>query len=694
MIFEELYMQDFRCFAGENRIRLSTGGSENTTVLFGTNGSGKTTILNAFTWCLYGETTLGLEEPKSLVSHSSVYGAKKGDQVEAVVIVRFTHDKRRYTLTRRRVEERSDSATLKTDIVLDSQAALKITEVDGSTISAPNPEALIDNLLPNRLHKYFFFDGERIEDRLMKGTKEVKQAVTDLMGLEIIERAIQHLGTGVKKGLNHDLAKYGDVQLGEIVSKIEEDEQKREAATQNRDRIDSEVQAAQDMLSVIDARLKELEQTKAVQEKIEQSEAEYQDTKASIKGRNEEIRALVSRQAFLSFTEPLVDTCKHLIEKAREKGEIPAQIKRQFVDDLLAAGKCICGTPLVEGQREFSRVASWRERAGDSEIEEKAIQVAPQLLQFTDGRKAFFDQLDSNLNQHVILKRKLQEIEDEIDENRRKLGEGGSEEVDELLKRREEINSKREDALMMQGRVDQIIMQLTSQIKNLEETKAKYEVASKEEKIVKERQRVADAARQFLEDLYSIRAEEVRSELDKRIKDTYQKISFKHYWPELDSEFGLALKSEIGKDKVGYEIGKSTGENQILSLAFIGSIADYARTIEKKKAERRSNSIGFRGGVYPLVIDSPFGQLDGSPKMHLAERLPLLSDQLIIVVTQDKGLDAYETKMRKMAGKVYVLNWYTRKRDREEKIKVDGRTFDYVSTSNREYDWVEIEEVK
>jgi DNA sulfur modification protein DndD len=53
----------------------------------------------------------------------------------------------------------------------------------------------------------------------------------------------------------------------------------------------------------------------------------------------------------------------------------------------------------------------------------------------------------------------------------------------------------------------------------------------------------------------------------------------------------------------------STGENQVLSLSFIGAIIDRVRDWSRK--DRQSQWLmPPDGGNYPMVMDSPFGSLD------------------------------------------------------------------------------------
>ena len=55
MILHKLEMYNFRQYIGKQNVEFSADPEKNVTVLIGVNTSGKTTIVRAFEWCLYGK---------------------------------------------------------------------------------------------------------------------------------------------------------------------------------------------------------------------------------------------------------------------------------------------------------------------------------------------------------------------------------------------------------------------------------------------------------------------------------------------------------------------------------------------------------------------------------------------------------------------------------------------------------------
>jgi DNA sulfur modification protein DndD len=63
--------------------------------------AGKTTLLNAFTWALYGTMSDDVEEQDRMVTDSVWRALPAGDSTELAVEVRFDHERHDYRLRRR-----------------------------------------------------------------------------------------------------------------------------------------------------------------------------------------------------------------------------------------------------------------------------------------------------------------------------------------------------------------------------------------------------------------------------------------------------------------------------------------------------------------------------------------------------------------------------------------------------------------
>ena len=142
-----------------------------------------------------------------------------------------------------------------------------------------------------------------------------------------------------------------------------------------------------------------------------------------------------------------------------------------------------------------------------------------------------------------------------------------------------------------------------------------------------------------------------RIELDSKIKDVFSRITRKDYRvPVLTKDFELKIVSTLKGDITEDSEVLSTGEGQITSLSFIGSLVEYAR--EKTKQEFLSD---FSGGDFPIVMDSPFGNLDETHTANVASNIGKLASQVIIVVSDKQWGKDVEDNIRHQVGKMYKM---------------------------------------
>ena len=153
-----LQLCNFRQFYGKTtRIKFASG-ERNTTVIYGNNGAGKTSILNAFTWVLYEKFTAAFACPELLINQRAIAEAQPEQAIECWVELQFERDRKLYQL------KRKCYANKKARQVQYSQAQLfMLVAGDDGRWYPPlePPEDIISRILPASLHQYFFFDEKR-----------------------------------------------------------------------------------------------------------------------------------------------------------------------------------------------------------------------------------------------------------------------------------------------------------------------------------------------------------------------------------------------------------------------------------------------------------------------------------------------------------------------------------------------------
>ena len=92
MKLQSITLTNFRQFKGTQTFDLSSDDLKPVTLIFGANGAGKTALLNAFTWGLYGNMSEDVEQQHRLVTDIAWRMLPLGDTVEVAVEIKFDHE--------------------------------------------------------------------------------------------------------------------------------------------------------------------------------------------------------------------------------------------------------------------------------------------------------------------------------------------------------------------------------------------------------------------------------------------------------------------------------------------------------------------------------------------------------------------------------------------------------------------------
>ena len=256
---------NFRSFYGKTpEINLAGGDIHNTTIIHGNNGSGKTSLLNAFTWVLYEKFSAAFASVEQLVNKRAIAETQIGQAVECWVEINWEHEGKRYNVKRqcRGYKNQTDFDIGKTELFM------QVAGDDGRWyFPLQQPEEIIGQILPASLHQYFFFDGERIEEIVRSDKKaEIAEATKIFLGVEVINRSIRHLGEA-KKTLENELKAIGDSEIKKLLREQEKLEKEIERITKRQTEIKQELEYQQTFKKETSTRLRELSAAKEIQER-------------------------------------------------------------------------------------------------------------------------------------------------------------------------------------------------------------------------------------------------------------------------------------------------------------------------------------------------------------------------------------------------------------------------------------------
>lgn len=681
MILRAIRLVNFRQFMGEQRFPLDVVPDRVVTLLFGGNGAGKTTLLNAFTWCLYGDLSHDMEHPERLVTDLVWQSAAFGEEVPVVVEVEFEHEGDLYRAQRVasiRKEEgarRAPSADLKLWVTKDGQ---------NKTVDAPQQK--MESILPQHLSRFFFFNGERIEKLVeAQAYAEVKKDINSLLGLEQVERALQHLPKLDRK-LGAELRKHGGVKAAEIQEQIELKEEKLEGFRAERENLRDGLATISEEHGKVRELLLQHSAAGPLQAQRDQAEEQLTKARADLEKHQRTYQHQVGTRGYLAFVGPLSQQVAELAAALHERGSLPAPLKRDFVDSLIEDARCICGTELGPGTAALRHVEDWRAKAGLAEVEAAWQRLDGEVKRVGESRS----ELRSRLQDLAADQQNDREAISRWDGQRADLEEKVKkipvEEVARLEARREKLQARMNEANQQVGAAESKINELKAEIVALRnELKAAAisdAVAQKARKRLDLVSSVSDALREILQ----IRAAEMQARLDAKVKEVFAQITVKPYYPELTDDFELGLYQKH-PDGTVLPVPKSTGENQILSLSFVAAVSQLAREVAQGRDE------GSDSGEYPIVMDAAFGSLDENYKRDVAYALARLAPQMIVMVSKGQGQGEVFDQLRPHCNHLGVIVGHmTSTGTNSETIELGGYEYPYIDTG-AEKDWAELTEV-
>ena len=496
-----------------------------------------------------------------------------------------------------------------------------------------------------------------------------------------------HLDGKVRKTLESELEDIGDPETQQLLERKRGREKEKERLTarvreeeENRDKHDK-------IRRDIETRLRQLKDAQADQMRREQLQKEHERRKDLLAEIRRELADVVSSHSLAVFLGPMVDRFDAMIDDMRQRGELPSGIKQQFVDDLLSKKVCICGQDLDSNTEQRRAVEAWKAKAGLADVEETAIRMGGEMKKFRGWASATLEEIDRLQQRNGAERTELSRIERDLDDINRRLQHSPREDVRDLERRRKEVSDAISSGDVERGGLREKIRKVEEEIERLEKQLAEHENRENKQRVAQLRVRAAREACVRIREVRKLLEQKFRSELTDRVGKSFSRISVTPYFPEITDNWGLRLLESSGGQPL--VVPASQGENQILSLAFIASIIELA----KEEAGRKS-VFGPASDVYPLVMDSPFGSLDPLYRQRIAEHVPELADQVLLMLTETQWRGDVERSLGRRVGRAYALTYHTSREDVEPiEIEIAGQTVPLVKNSPNEFEYTEIVEV-
>jgi len=692
MKFVSLDLHNWRSFHGHNRVDFATEEDRPVTLLLGPNGSGKTALLNAFTWALYGKFTEGFDYHDHLVNIEAIAA---DSNAQASVELVFLHESDEFRV-KRTTDARRQASEGGTELVV-TKNGVRATEDD------------VHRILPPALKDLFFFPAESFSTAsVLKGESpgdgtsfDIGTAIRAMLSGDVYENAIADLREAMNSNALKPPMNYRDETVETARRAYEQALAELHASDERRESLPALTAQARE--SALKAK-KEAERYNP--DEMRKWENRYKELDHSV-GEAEQIVSRVNsaytelaRRSHMHFAQCAVATAIARLDLAETAGLMPPRIHQHVLAKTLAKQTCLlCGEHLTEAG--VARVSNLYARVADAEVAIRGVEIRTRLKQhlalLANELSSLREEVtelatllgvdipDASSDMKILASviRTCLDVADRVLTQARREFEDfvAASDIDMPADGQNPV----EIAMVKQALVDQLESELEKIDDLIVELKgrAQRQFADYEKKSGKTREyaRKTRAISILLESMEYF--EEARKGLERFGREDFEKAINTTYSDLVNKEFNIVVGSDFSIRVLVAgttdRLPLSQSEKVLLLIAFLGAIARLAPHYEK--IARLGDQLRDTGGVetsqkhgFPVVLDAPTSPLDDEYEIEVVSALPHLLPQVIVPVSA-KSVDVW-ARISKHVGAAYVME-LTSKNATNRTVRWNGKDFTY-----------------
>jgi len=631
MLLKSIQLTDFRQFKGKQEpIHFSTDSEKNVTIILGDNGTGKTTLAQAFTWCLYGKTDF---RDKSVLCKATAQELTPNGEATVKVKLILNHNNKDYTITRELRYTKSANGSLRSNQYAVLSISYKGDDGQQEFVEDAQTEFQIKKILPEDLARYFFFNGERLDamkEEIDKGkSTEFGKAVRGILGLGAFQEALAHLKS-VIKSYDNSFDSSGNATIAKYKADIDRYEAEIEKINARLEDISNEETLAHDKCVDLAVKIKENERSQVLANEVENL---ISKRKGLVTSKSQSISKMF--QAFNSkahnyFAKRLMkDALEFLSNEDKIDKGIP-DIHQRTIEFLIERGECLCGADIEKdgsGNKAFRKLK-------ELEAFIPPQSVGSEINNFIDQCKLRSENGD-NLYEDVADKYSVvRDFEGEFATLESAINAGN-----ETLKTMKDVGELQREKMRQEAYLGNL------KIESSTLNQKKGDFTTKRDRCVTERHDLnirnennrrietymayAKEMYDAIDTLYKEKENSTRIELEAVVNEIFRSIYDGGFSLAVDEKYGIQI---IVNDYEGFDSMVETSTAQSLSVifAFIAGVTKMAR----------SNSTESEMSVtepYPLVMDAPLSAFDKTRIKTICDALPKASEQVIVFIKDTDG---------------------------------------------------------
>lgn len=653
MLVKRITLENFLPFQGKQSIDFATDPDRNVTLIMGDNGAGKTSLAQAFEWCLYGSPPK--DSPQVINAFVRDHIAPGYHRYASVSLV-IEKDGTNYEITRRQKYSRRNTGTLERP----APHEFTITYRDrGQTrqVGASDRQATIDMLLSSQLSHYFFFDGEHVKSmrtEIERGkSSDFAEAVKIILGLQPIASALLHLKDGprnsktVERWFNDQIDYAGNKSLQAKSRRIEELRDNIAAMEQKQETAEGDEKEAIANAERYRQQLRDNEESERAQKAVDEAEEERRRAERSCIQARIDLFSLFRTKHHRFFVErPILDARELLADEDKISKGVPS-VDDKTIKFILERGECICGTRFHTGDDVFQHLCDLLAYVPPKDLGTYISEFDKECRLRTEGESTFYQDLVEAFRRFEEAEGRVADADHNLSTARAHLAGVKDVDVESIRKKLEKAERDRTRAAGAIQAARHSVANSKSEIKQLQAEIQAYSVKNAKNIEIRKCLKYVDYIYDFLKSFYTEHEQATRLKLKDRVNKFFTEMYDGELHLELDENYGVTVV--VDNIVTNGEVWKtSSGQTLAIILAFILGILDIA-----KESTRSDNEL-LKGDTYPLVMDAPLSDFDKTRIGTICKLLPTVAEQVVIIIKDTDG-DLAEVHMRDRIGRRYTI---------------------------------------
>lgn len=659
MRIERIIFKNYRQFKNAE-LPLNHLGNNDLHIIVGSNGTGKTNILNAVNWCLYNDEPHISKDAQILPVMNLDTLEDSASRMQKILIEIWAKGEGNTSIIFRR--EALSKIMKDEDKVYFEPGSfdVEVTDEEGDSelYQDERAEQYVNRFVPKRIREFFFFDGERLDRYFREATgQNIRHAIFEIAQIDLMEK-MEKAFNDVLRDLRRE-AGSKNPQIEKARKELENKDDILNSTEEDLAECRRQIGMAKEYIKDYNEKLQGVPDVELIEKKRERLIQDKKTKKDRLNSKAFERLELLFYGGTLQLVSNCIFNSIEIIEEKKRNKELPPTHDKTLIEKTLKESVCaLCGRPLEE--KSFNKIEQIVKNTKmlSPEIAAVLLNMSGSLNRSKEDLANFSTKLRQIAQDYYIFENDLSEIEKEIEKIEKELSNYNAEQIKEWSIERKkleeilELNTKKLGSLELKR--DATLHAKNKCLKQLEEE------LQKEEKLESVINQINFCEKAL--SVVSLTKKQIMDETREEIRSLTKKLFFDLTWKKesfsdvsIDDSYRLSLIHSLGYECLG---SLSAAERELLALSFTLAL---------------HNVSGFDS---PIIIDTPVARVSDQHRENFGKALSEISieKQIILLFTPSEYSNDIAQRLNPICSSKYDLKLFSNEKEtRLEENKYEPR---------------------